>query len=236
VRIERIGTATLYCGDCMEVLPTLGPVADLLITDPPYAAAAATVVTGRAREKWGGNWGDMSLVSMMARGVFDSGALAPEHQAYWFCDHLIHACLVPMLFGRYPLLQTVVWDKDALGMGAHYRKQTELVLYARTPGAAVVTGCKRDVVRIKPVSGAVRQHPAEKPVELIEHLVADSAWTCALDPFMGSGTAGVAAVRMGRPFIGIEIDPGHFDLACRRIEAAVRGDPTQTSLFATEAA
>lgn len=204
----------------MEVLPTLGRIADLLITDPPYAAAAATVVTGRAREKWGGNWGDMSLVSMMARGVFTSGALRDEHQAYWFCDHLTHAALVPVLFGRYSLLQTVIWDKGALGMGAHYRKQTELVLYGRTARAGAITSCKRDVIRMSPVSGSTRSHPAEKPVEIIHHLIHDSEWDCALDPFMGSGTAGVAAVSMGRRYIGIEIDEAHFELACRRVEAA----------------
>ncbi len=230
MKVERIGSAVLYLGDCLEILPTVGPVADLLITDPPYAAAAATAVTGRAREKWGGNWGDMSLVAMMARGVFDSGALAAEHQAYWFCDHLTHAALVPMLFGRYPLLQTIVWDKDALGMGSHYRKQTELALYVRTRGAPPSGTAKRDLIRMRAIAGSARVHPAEKPLGLISHLIGDTEWKCALDPFMGSGTAGVAAARMGRPFVGIEIDSAYFDIACDRIAAEVRGD-RQRSLF-----
>jgi DNA modification methylase len=229
-QIEHIGSATLYLGDSMEILPTLGPVADMLITDPPYAAAAATAVTGRAREKWGGNWGDMSLVAMMARAVFHGGVLLPQHQAYWFCDHLTHAALIPMLFGHYPLLQTIVWDKDLLGMGAHYRKQTELVLYARTANAESVRSCKRDLVRITPVSGPSRVHPAEKPLALIEHLLADSQWRCALDPFMGSGTAGVIATRMGRPFIGVEIEREYFDVACERIAAELKG-ARQRNLF-----
>jgi DNA modification methylase len=75
----------------------------------------------------------------------------------------------------------------------------------------------------------VRDHPNEKPLRLMQQIV----WTHSdpgdliLDPFMGSGTTGVAAVQLGRNFIGVELDPGYFDIACRRIEEAQK----QADLF-----
>lgn len=74
-----------------------------------------------------------------------------------------------------------------------------------------------NIISVMP--GRVRAHPNEKPLELITKVVGahSSGGDCILDPFMGSGTTGVAAVQMGRRFIGIEIDEGYFDIACRRI-------------------
>lgn len=67
-------------------------------------------------------------------------------------------------------------------------------------------------------------HPTEKPVTLVCQLIKDFSdnGDLVIDPFMGSGTTGVACVQMGRKFIGIEIDPGYFEIACKRIEAAQR--------------
>lgn len=218
--VRRIGRATLYLGDAYELLPTLAPGSvDVLISDPPYAAAAATAVTGRARETWGMNWADMTLVQLLARQAFTCPALKAEHGAYWFCDHLSHAAIVPWLFNRYPLLQTIVWDKDMLGMGGSYRKQTELILYVRTSDGPKVIGTQRDIIRLKP-DYARRVHPTEKPLELMSQLVRASEWDTCLDPFMGSGTTGIACARAARGFIGIESDPAHFRTACRRIAEA----------------
>jgi site-specific DNA-methyltransferase (adenine-specific) len=219
---EYIGDCRLILGDCFEVLPTIGVgLCDALVTDPPYAAAAATAVTGRARDSWGLSWGDMSLVQLMARQVFESPALAPEHIAYWFCDHLSHAALVPYLFGRYRLVQSIVWDKDALGMGAYYRKQTELILFCRTKDGPGIDGTERDIIRLRP-SYRDREHPAEKPAGLMDRLLAPGVWRHALDPFMGSGATAVACAKLGRSFTGVEIEPKWFDLACKRVEAAYR--------------
>jgi site-specific DNA-methyltransferase (adenine-specific) len=220
VEVVTIGDATLYLGDCHELVHELqASTIDALITDPPYAAAAATTVTGRARTTWGGNWGDMSLVLLMARQVFTARCLKPEHCAYWFCDHLTHAALVPWLFQRYHLLQTIVWDKDLLGMGGSYRKQTELILYLRTVDGPKTGMAERDLIRLRP-SYSSKQHPSEKPLALMQQFVAASEWQCALDPFMGAGTTGVACALAGRKFVGIEIDKRYFDIACERIEAA----------------
>lgn len=223
---------TLYHGDCHDVLPLLPRAAvDMLCTDPPYAAAAATATTGFAREKWGGNWGDMSLVRLLADRVLSCGALAPEHEAYWFCDPYSFAASLPVFFIRYALTQSITWDKDMLGVGACYRKQTEFVLYARTAGAPAMAKDRRDLVRLRP-NYSEKQHPCEKPVELMRYLLEATPWALCLDPFTGAGTTLVAAAQMGRRAIGIEIDERYCEVAARRLT----GEAKQGGLFPTEAA
>jgi site-specific DNA-methyltransferase (adenine-specific) len=210
---------TIYCGDSKEVLPEIGSV-DLILTDPPYAAAAATVTTGFARAKWGGNWGDMSLVCMMADMVLDAKCSAGVSQVYWFCDHLSYAALVPTFFRRFPLIQNIVWDKDMLGVGAHYRKQTELIIYARESHAPAMRNDARDLIRLRP-NYASKEHPAAKPLELITELMKATEFSCALDPFMGSGTTLRAAKDLGRKAIGIEIEERYCEIAAKRLAQGV---------------
>jgi site-specific DNA-methyltransferase (adenine-specific) len=215
------GGIQIFHGDCQDVLPLLTPHScDLLLTDPPYAAAAATVTTGFGREKWGGNWGDMSLVTLVARQVLNQSCLAPRHEVYWFCDLFSFAALMPLLFGRYALVQSIVWDKDMLGLGAYYRKQTELILYARTSDAPPMGKSGRDLIRLRPLY-ATKEHPAEKPLALIRQLAAATVWTRLLDPFMGTGPALLAARSLGRHAVGIEIEERYCEIAARRLQQDV---------------
>lgn len=215
------GGITIYHGDCREVLPNLeaGSV-DLVLTDPPYASAAATVTTGFAREKWGGNWGDMSLLPLMASQILGQPFLMLDHEVYWFCDQFAYAALIPYFFPRYSLVQSITWDKDMMGVGGCYRKQTEFVVYSRTSGAPPMPKNRRDLIRIRP-QYATKRHPAEKPLTLIEHLACATAWTSGLDPYMGSGTFLVAAKRLGRRSIGIEIEERYCEIAAKRLAQEV---------------
>lgn len=211
---------TLYLGDCREVLPEL-PAADILATDPPYASAAATATTGWAKQKWGVSWGDMSLVALLAEATLGAANLHAEHEVYWFADHLSYAVMMPVFFRRYPLVQSIVWDRDMLGLGAYYRKQTEFILYCRTRNAPEF-GSKtaRDLIRLKP-DYSVREHPAQKPVRLMEELLANSAPGTVLDPYAGAGTTLVAARNLGRPAIGVEIEERYCEIIARRLSQMV---------------
>jgi len=126
--------------------------------------------------------------------------------------------------------QMIVWDKGPMGMGWHYRRSYETVLVAHK-GAKCnwYDDSKRveNIIRpgyngIKKIIPSAEQHPTQKPVELAEHFIRlhSQIGDTILDPFMGSGTTGVACVQTGRNFIGIEIDPGYFEIAKRRIEEA----------------
>lgn len=214
---------TLYCGDCREVMPSLeARSVDMVLTDPPYASAAATVTTGRARAKWGGNWGDMSLLPLMASRIIGQPFLAPEHEVYWFCDQFAFAALVPFFFTRYALVQSIVWDKDMLGVGGCYRKQTELVIYARTSGAPKMGKDRRDLVRLRP-NYSEKEHPSAKPLRLIAHLAEATAWNCLLDPYAGAGTSLVAAKALSRKAVGIEIEERYCEIAARRLSQNILG-------------
>jgi site-specific DNA-methyltransferase (adenine-specific) len=216
----RDDLVALYHGDCRELLPLL-PAADVFITDPPYASAAATVTTGRGKQTWGGNWGDMSLVTLMAEATLGAAMLRTEHEVYWFADHLSYAALMPLFFRRYPVAQSIVWDKDAIGMGAYYRKQTEFIVYCRTRNAPEFASKNaRDLIRIKP-DYSEREHPAQKPLRLMLGLLSNSATGIVLDPYAGAGTTLVAARMLGRSAIGVEIEERHCETIARRLSQAV---------------
>jgi site-specific DNA-methyltransferase (adenine-specific) len=127
--------------------------------------------------------------------------------------------------------QMVIWDKGPMGMGWHYRRSYEAVLVGQKRGARAswFDQSRRIENIIRPGDYGIRkiipradEHPTPKPPELATHFIGLHSLPCetVLDPFMGAGSTGVACAQLGRPFIGVEIEPRWFDLACRRIEAA----------------
>ena len=220
MRVEQIGNATLYLGDCLEILPTL-PKVDAVITDPPYGVAHEAKAPIGQEATWQGT----QIANDADTTVRDS--------ALDGFDNVI-------AFGawrRAPLLRAhtaFVWDKGAAagGMNFHakWRHCWELGFVrgnAWNEGPmelGIVTGhC------IPSWQSYGKEHPHQKPVTLLETLVRKTSGSGAiLDSFMGSGTTGVACMNLGRKFIGIEIEPKYFDIACRRIEDAQR----QERLFA----
>jgi len=223
VRVEHIGDATLYLGDCRDVLPTLGEI-KAAVTDPPYgishssnhgASWARTQIAGDA---------DTTIRDEVLEGIPNVAAFGtwktPPIQAAKGC---------------------LVFDKGpAFGMGDlnfPWKGSFELI-YVRGSawrGRRRDEGVLRGHMQIPWESQRgfdleARSHPHQKPVSLCRVLIDKLPDSFAiLDPFMGSGTTGVACTQLGRQFIGIEIDPHYFDIACRRIEEAQR----QGDLFRT---
>lgn len=201
-----IGNATLYLGDCIEVLPLIDRV-DAVITDPPYGINEnSKKVASRGK-----------LAAPKDYGEFDWDK-APPPQA--IIDRMREASKYQAIFGgNYfnlpPTSCWLVWDK--LNGDSDFA-DCELAW----------TNWPKAVRRIQwRWNGMIRQgneerfHPTQKPLGVMRWVIdlcpkADTI----LDPFMGSGTTGVAAVQMGCKFIGIERDPRYFEIACRRIEEA----------------
>jgi len=200
MRVERIGDATLYCGDCREVLPTLGAV-DGVVTDPPYGIAS--VWKGGSGNGWGRAQSQRSLRNQWDQEKPDGdtiGWIAKQRQAIiWGGNY----------FDLPPSRCWLVWNKPERGFSL---AEAEL---AWTNFDAVVRVCDA------PWSEVGREHPTQKPIAVMAFCVKKTTGTI-LDPFMGSGTTGVACARLNRKFIGIEIEPSYFDIACRRIEEAQR--------------
>lgn len=208
-RVEHIGNATLYLGDCREILPTLGKV-DAVVTDPPYGIAG--VWKGGFSEKHG--WGKAKDEAKL-RNEWDESTPSQETM-----DLVVSAGKEVIIWGgNYfalpPSRCWFIWNKPERNFTL---AEAELAWTNRDNVARVYDG---------PRSESDRVHPTQKPVALMKWCVEKTKAKIVLDPFMGSGTTGVAAVQMQRQFIGIEREQSYFDIACKRIEDAQR----QGSLF-----
>ncbi|NLX97584.1 MAG: site-specific DNA-methyltransferase [Rhodopirellula sp.] len=131
---------------------------------------------------------------------------------------------------------SVIWDKKNPGMGWRYRRQHEMVMVAHRKGGRLAWANadkkQRNIISISKPRDCV--HPNEKPVELVKvftdlHTLPGQT---ILDPFMGSGTTGIACIRTGRRFIGIELDPAYFEIARKRIEAEWQAKSGTVGMFA----
>lgn len=201
-----IGNATLYRGDAMDVLPTLGKV-DAVITDPPYGIGANRMTLGNGKQRIERGEDDWDSAPPSA-GLMDSIMSSAPKQIHWGGNY----------FGLPASRCWLVWYKCT---GANSFADCEL---AWTNLDSVVKKCVIPWVgaNAKDESGQ-RVHPTQKPIRLMRWCIEQAGNPeIILDPFMGSGTTGVAAVQMGRQFIGIEREPKYFDIACKRIEDAQR--------------
>lgn len=214
-RVEHLAEGvTLYEGDCREILPTLGSF-DAVVTDPPYGIGAAngaaiggTDASGKYKRR-----------PRQYEGAWDNSRAAPETLSAILAAAKVHIIWGGNFFtdvlpvgGRW-----LVWDK--LNSMPSY-SDGELA-WTSVDGVSVkkFTQCSSGLAANK--DGRV--HPTQKPLNLMMWCLGFlPAAQTILDPFMGSGTTGVAAVKLGRKFTGIELDPSHFDSACKRIEASLR--------------
>lgn len=204
IRERIIGDCRLILGDCLATLPLLERF-DALITDPPYGQEFRSNHRTVRHAAIVGDSDDASLIWACN--------LQPSHSAYVFCrwDNLF----------RIPKPKSLVtWVKNNWSMGDldhEHARQTEVAAFYAGPQHFFPKGRPQDVIRA-PRTGN-DNHPTEKPVQLMRVFV---EWTdgVVLDPFMGSGSTLVACARLGRKAVGIEIDPGYFDIACKRIEQA----------------
>ena len=235
-RKEVIGDCTLYLGDCLGVLEEIQSV-HAVITDPPYSSGARTTAQLRGRggmsrkEEWKSNPLPNDRLSvtgftwLMRQVGLEANRLLIEGGSFlsfidWRQYPTLYGCIESC---NLQITNLVVWDKEVFGMGNGFRNQHELILHASKGTARVFDRSVPNVIGSKRIPSS-ELHPTEKPVPLLEDLIRVSTdeSEVVLDPFMGSGTTGVACVRNGRAFIGVEFEEAYFDTACRRIENATR--------------
>ena len=217
----QIGNATLYLGDCSEILPTLDKV-DAVITDPPYDDSTHNKHLSKIADRK--ELGFEKLDDF--NGLIDNLVAISNRWIVMTCatSHALQA------MNREDFIRLGVWVKpngapqftgDRPGTG------WEAVAIFHKKGKKRWNGGGHHAVWQYPIVSG--NHPTEKPIQLFSKFVQQFTDTneTILDPFMGSGTTGVAAVQMGRSFIGIEREKQYFDVACQRIEDAQR----QEALF-----
>lgn len=220
-RKEVIGDCTLYEGDCLEVMPTLGEFG-AVVTDPPYGidiAANGTVGGGKpimsacrstAPKDYGSSdWDKIGMTDEQWNLIADKA----RYYVVWGGNHL--ADVLGASAG------VLAWDKKCQNGWDDTFSDAEFAWTNAITRAKVIrhrwVGAFRDSER----GANVRQHPTQKPIAVMAWCMKwlpDSS--SILDPFMGSGTTGVACVNLGRKFTGIEMEPKYFDIACKRIEEA----------------
>lgn len=250
-RVEVIGDCTLYLGDCREILPTLRRP-DAICSDPPYGQRLNTNVTGKsvtARKPGAGRDYRVPAAGRLrsppkAAVVWPTGIEGDDKP--FDPAHLLNASDRVLLWGahkfghRLPQGRWLAWDKVPTGKvrdqgdGELAWVNVEIAAPLRIYRLLWDGVCVGRAARHEVTAGSQRAHPTQKPEALmawcLPFLGLDHGLIC--DPYMGSGSTGVAAVKAGYAFLGIELEPLYFETACRRIEEAYR----QPRLFAEPAA
>lgn len=208
MREEIIGDCRLILGDCREVLPLL-PKIDAVVTDPPYGIGYQKGEGGKGAH----SFRNVGAISGDDEPFDPSPWLSFDDVILWGGNHFA---------ARLPHGRWLAWDKLA-GM-AEFDSFSD-VEFAWRKGRGkdrIFNHLWKGICQASEKGGGrERWHPTQKPIEVMRWCIQQipDARTI-LDPFMGSGTTGVACVKLGRKFIGIEIDEKYFDIACRRIEWA----------------
>lgn len=210
-QIETIGDCTLYRGDCRDILPTLGRV-DAVVTDPPYGINMAGGFSGAGgfsapikRREYEGSWDS----NRPSADLFLSILSAANDHIVWGGNYFSDLLPVSQKWLFWDKLQTMPTFSDGeLAWTSLSGSSTKKFVY----NGNGLHAKEKD-----------REHPTQKPIQLMQWCLGflPTAETI-LDPFMGSGTTGVACVNLGRKFIGIEMEQTYFDIACRRIEQAYK--------------
>ncbi len=224
---------TLYCGDCREILPTLGKV-DHIICDPPYEKEAHKVGRRTSASINHGVNADLDFAAITDDLRLDVARLACAISQGWvllFCQAEAAGDwrdAIEAAGGKYK--RTMIWVKP--DSTPQLNGQMPAPGYESMPlawcgiGHSRWNGGGRRGVFTHLTNQPDRQgeHPTEKPIPLMRELVSlfSTHGQTICDPFMGSGTTGIAAIKTGRQFIGIEVNERYFDLSCRRISDALK--------------
>lgn len=243
-RVERIGDAELWLGDCREVLPGLGPV-DAVVTDPPYCSGGFSEAAKKQAKGMGLRSETIRDIGWFAGDNMSASGIAwlIGHVASWcyailpdggtatfFTDWRMLNHLAPAIeSARFRYQNLIVWNKGSAGLGTGFRAQHEMAAHFAKGTPRYHSFDYGNVLTVSRVTSLEREHQTEKPVDLIGQIieVVSPEGGRIADPFMGGGTTGCACAKLGRRFVGVEIEPRYFDIACRRIEAAHR----QADLF-----
>lgn len=229
-QMVRIGDVTLIQGDMREVLPQLEERAALVLTDPPYALTSGGAATGEmggcfARGRYDNSGALFDLVPWddLAPAIFaaardDADAIVMAN------DRNLAEAQMALEAAGWGFHRILVWHKGTVTPNRYFMQGLEFGLYMWRGRARTINDCAaHPLIRCPQVD--VTDHPTEKPVALFRRWIelTTDPGDLVLDPFLGSGTAAVAAMRAGRRFVGVEKNPRWFEAAVARVEAEVAG-------------
>lgn len=218
-----LGESALVQGDCLQLLRGLpSESVHMILTDPPYGMS---FVSNHRRDRYGGIANDTS-VEWLPQLVDELYRVAKNNTAhYMFCSYHHIDKFKQAVENRFKLKNILVWEKNNTSMGdlrGDFAPKVEFCLFFQK-GRRLIEG-KRDPNIFKFARTGNKYHPTEKPVDMLRYLMTkfSSPGDVILDPFMGSGSTGVAAIQEGRRFIGMELEDQYMAVANRRIIGAIR--------------
>lgn len=203
-----IGNATLYCGDCKDILPSIGQV-DAVVTDPPYGIGESAG-KNKSRSK-------LAVAKDYGNDDWDKNPISDELMALVRLSGKYQI----IFGGNYYLLPPtkcwLIWDKEN---GTNDFADAELAWTNLNKAVRLKRYMWHGMLRANKEPRG--DHPTQKPIGIMEWAISHlpDGLQIIIDPFMGSGTTGVACANLGKSFIGIEREQKYFDIACKRIEQA----------------
>ena len=216
----------LRCGDCLKLMKNIpdGSV-DLVLTDPPYGMGFKS---NHRKETYNEIRNDKSL-EWLERYISECCRVLKNNSAiYCFCSWHNVDVFKQAIEKKFKIKNILIWEKNNTSMGdlkGSYAPKYEMIIFAHK-GRKLLNGFRyADIIKANRTGN--KNHPTEKPVDLLETFIKNSSGEneVVFDGFMGSGSCGVACVNTNRNFIGIELDEGYFNIAKKRIEEAVNDLP-----------
>ena len=208
----------IECGDCLELMKGIpdGSI-DLVLTDPPYG---------------------IDLTPQRENGKFKNTKVINDNTLEWLPNlvndlYRVSKNAVLIFCGwqnvdkfkiefekRFTVKNILVWDKDWFGMGNNYRPNYELCLLCCKTNVTTKSNNKSNILKYRRIAPQKLLHSCEKPIALLEDLITELSndGDIVLDPFLGSGTTAVACVNTNRHYIGFELDPQYYNIACKRLD------------------
>ena len=217
----------LKCGDCLELMKDIPDgFVDMVLTDPPYGMAFKS---NYRKEKYNEIQNDKSL-EWLERYISECYRVLKNNSAiYCFCSWHNVDVFKQAIEKKFKVKNILIWEKNNTSMGdlkGSYAPKYEMIIFAHK-GRKLLNGFRyADIIKASRTGN--KNHPTEKPVDLLETIIKNSSDenSVVFDGFMGSGSTGVACVNTNRNFIGIELDEGYFQIAKERIENCNKKDST----------
>ncbi len=207
----------LKCGDCMDLIKELpANSVDILYSDAPYIPPEhKKTLTNYPR-----TLSEFAILESFYKTFVKEidRVLKPDGRIYLYCNSDSYAMFYIHLFKYVKKLRCFVWDKIMCSLGYTFRHQHELILYGEREEAKPIKCGTGDIFKYRAVKANTKSHPAEKPIDLHRHILQPyTNGEVVLDPFMGTGSIGVACKELGLNYIGYEIEPCYYEIACNRI-------------------
>lgn len=237
---------TIYKADCLDFLRSLDPESvDIIVTDPAYSGMNNKMQFGNGRivgkyqatnnEKWFPEFTDdadtfRSFLKECHRVLRD------DRHIYLMIDSFSLLTLGHIVREVFNMKNILVWDKVNIGMGHHFRRRHEFILFASKGSRKLNSRSIPDVWRIKRIAKA--KYPTQKPVEVFDSMLAGSIERghTVCDPFLGSGSAAIAALKAGCKFVGADISDKACQVSVDRITEYLKNgiDPLQVERVKTD--